>query len=159
MLVPSLLVSLGMVILTVLIHFRGLSYLIAILRGEPARRFRAHHSSWRQGATILGVVFGLFFLHTIEISIYALLFMYLEIFRTFEAALFYSAASFTTLGLDIVVERSEWRLVPAIEAISGFILIGWSTAFLVSVTARMGLLEATLEQNVDPPPPRGENSP
>jgi hypothetical protein len=38
-------------------------------------------------------------------------------------------------------------MIAAIEGVNGFLLIGWSTAFLVSVTAKMGLLEARLTQN------------
>jgi hypothetical protein len=31
----------------------------------------------------------------------------------------------------------SWRLVSAIEGINGIILIGWSTAFFVTVIARL----------------------
>jgi len=39
------------------------------------------------------------------------------------------------------VLEGNWRLFGAIEAGNGLILFGWSTAFLLSVTSRLRLLE------------------
>ena len=59
----------------------------------------------------------------------------------FEAALYFSTASFTTLGYGDVVLDHRWRLLGAIEGANGLLLFGWSTAFLISVTGRMRALE------------------
>ena len=37
---------------------------------------------------------------------------------------------------DSEMER-QWRLVSAIEGVNGVLLLGWSTAFFVSVVARL----------------------
>ena len=66
-------------------------------------------------------------------------------FPDLETALYFSAGSFTTIGYGDVLASHSRRLMAAIEGAMGFLLIGWSTAFLVSVTARMGLLEAQLQ--------------
>ena len=44
-----------------------------------------------------------------------------------------------------VVLGPDWRLFSAIESANGFLLIGWSTAFLVAVTARLRIVEAEME--------------
>jgi hypothetical protein len=49
--------------------------------------------------------------------------------------------TFTTLGYGDIVLEGNWRLFGAIEAGNGLILFGWSTAFLLSVTSRLRLLE------------------
>jgi hypothetical protein len=55
---------------------------------------------------------------------------------------------FATLSApDRLLGRAH-RPIRAVEG-DGFLLIGWSTAFLVSVTAKMGLLEAAMERQND----------
>ena len=126
--------------LTVSVHFFGLLILLWVLRSH-GHRFRAHESWTGQGAVILFVVLGLVMTHTIEVWLYALAYLGLSALPDFEAALYFSTTSFTTIGYgDVVLDRS-WRLVGAIEGANGLLLFGWSTAFLISVTGRMRALE------------------
>jgi len=129
-----------MVGLTVTVHFGGLLALMWLLRSRGAR-FRAHESAAGQGAAILFVVLGLVAIHTLEIWLYALAFLAVGALHEFEAALYFSTATFTTLGYGDVVLDRNWRLFGAIEGANGLLLFGWSTAFLFSVTARLRTLE------------------
>lgn len=151
MLWQNLVISSMMVVLTISFHFVGLAGLIALLRGEFAQRLR-EGSAYRRGAVILFTVFGLVILHSIEIWLYAALYLLLGEFSDLETALYFSTTCFTTVGFGDVLIQPQYRLISAIEGANGFLLIGWSTAFLVSVTAKMGLLEAQLER-VHPPRP------
>jgi hypothetical protein len=144
MLLENLSIASAMVAVTVGLHFIGLATLIAILRAGFAARWR-EGSAYRRGAIILFTVFGLVLLHSVEIWVYAILFMGLGQFHDLETALYFSTTSFSTIGFGDVVIDHQHRLIAAIEGANGFLLIGWSTAFLVSVNARMGLLEAQLE--------------
>ena len=36
---------------------------------------------------------------------------------------------------------ADWRLMGAIESANGFLLLGWSTAFLISVVSRLRSIE------------------
>jgi hypothetical protein len=145
MLIENLAIATAMVAVTVGLHFIGLATLIAVLRAEFATRWR-EGSAYRRGGVILFTVFGLALLHSLEIWVYAILFMGLGEFQDIETALYFSTTSFSTIGFGDVVIGHRYRLVGAIEGANGFLLIGWSTAFLVSVTAKMGLLEAQLER-------------
>ncbi|MEE4362272.1 MAG: potassium channel family protein [Pseudomonadales bacterium] len=78
-------------------------------------------------------------LHMIEVLLWAL--AYLAIVPAgelsgVETALYFSAATFTTLGYGDVTLESEWRLLSGIEAIDGILLIGWSTAMMFAVLQR-----------------------
>ncbi|MGZ5907614.1 MAG: potassium channel family protein [Reyranella sp.] len=129
-----------MVGLTVIIHFSGLLVLMWVLRAR-GHRFRAHESAVGQGAAIVFVVLGLVAIHTIEIWLYGVVYLSLDALPDFESALYFSTTSFTTIGYgDVVLERS-WRLFGAVEGANGLLLFGWSTAFLIAVTARMRILE------------------
>ena len=129
-----------MVGLTVTIHFGGLLGLLWLLRGS-GHRFRPHESAAGQGAVILFVVLGLVGIHTVEVWLYALAYIGVGAMKDFEAALYFSTTSFTTIGYGDVVLDHKWRLVGAIEGANGLLLFGWSTAFLISVTGRMRVLE------------------
>jgi hypothetical protein len=96
---------------------------------------------WKRPFILVGVAFGLFALHTIEIWGYAILFYAIGATQTFEAALYYSTATYSTIGYGDVVLDHNWRILGAIEGGNGVILLGWSTAFFVSVVARMRTLE------------------
>jgi hypothetical protein len=138
-----------MVGLTVIIHFSGLLALMWVLRAR-GHRFRAHESAVGQGAAIVFVVLGLVAIHTIEIWLYGVVYLSLGALPDFESALYFSTTSFTTIGYgDVVLERS-WRLFGAVEGANGLLLFGWSTAFLIAVTARMRILEHDWLERPDP---------
>lgn len=136
----NLIVASAMVALTVVAHFFGLAALMVLLT-RRVNHFGHDTRVTRQGAVILLVVFGVFALHTVEIWAYAGLYRFLGEFSTFEEALYFSASTFTTVGFGDIFLDEKWRLLSAIESANGFLLIGWSTAFLISVTARLRALE------------------
>jgi len=138
--IGNLLLAGLMVALTVIIHFAGLLILMWLLRAR-GHRFRAHESAVGQGAAIVFVVLGLVAIHTVEIWVYAVVYYALTALPDFEAALYFSTTSFTTIGYGDVVLDRNWRLFGAIEGANGLLLFGWSTAFLFSVTARLRTLE------------------
>ena len=138
--IGNLLLAGVMVALTVMIHFAGLLILMWLLRAR-GHRFRAHESAIGQGAAIVFVVLGLVAIHTVEIWLYAVVYFVLGALSEFEAALYFSTTSFTTIGYGDVVLEKKWRLLSAIEGANGLLLFGWSTAFLFSVTVRMRTLE------------------
>ncbi|KAF0175654.1 MAG: two pore domain potassium channel family protein [Hyphomonadaceae bacterium] len=139
-LMQSLVVATVMVAGTVLVHFWGLMALIRIL-GESSARRRARGSHFGQVSLILFVVFGIFALHTIEIWFYAVLYLSLGEMKALEPALYFSTVTFVALGYGDIVLSPHWRLVSAIEAANGVILIAWSTTFMLSVTSRLRMLE------------------
>ena len=132
-----------MVSLTVLIHLFGLAALLALIN-----RYRPSTSKIRNivgnAMAILGAAFGLFALHGIEIWAYALLYWGMASFDTFEAALYFSTTTYSTIGYGDLVLPASSRLVGAIEGANGIILLGWSTAFFFAVVDRMKLLEREL---------------
>jgi hypothetical protein len=138
----TLAISSAMVAMTVVIHFIGLAFLMNMIRQrEPDRAGLKRHMSKRIFA-ILFVVFGLFAIHTCEIWLYAVVYHYgMQAFGDFETALYFSTVTFVSLGYGDVILPRDWRLVGAIQAANGVILLGWSTAFLVTVIGRLRALE------------------
>ena len=78
-------------------------------------------------------------LHIIEILIWALAYMLIlpvEELQNLEAAFYFSAVTFTTLGYGDITLNTDWRILSGLQAINGILLIGWSTAFLFAVLQR-----------------------
>ena len=129
-----------MVAVTVLVHLWGLLLLIRLVSGGGAQ-LRAHESRWKAALIILLAVFGVFAAHTVEIWLYAMLYMPLGETPDFEQALYFSTTTFSSLGLGDVVLSPNWRILSAIESANGVILFAWSTAFLMTLTGQLRLLE------------------
>ena len=95
----------------------------------------------RAALVVLLVIFGIFALHTVQIWLYALLYLALGEIRTLEEAVYFSTTTFAAVGFGDVVLSTRWRLLSAIEAANGLILFAWSTAFLLNVSSRLRLIE------------------
>jgi hypothetical protein len=76
--------------------------------------------------------FTLLLLHSLEIGLFGAFYLWVGGVETVKEALFYSASTYTTLGRTAEYFPPDWRLIGAFEALIGFLLIGWSTAFIVS---------------------------
>jgi len=125
-----------MVLVTVLVHLVGLAVLLRILRLH--RLFpRAKVAPL---ALLLTATLGLFAIHTVEIWLYATLYLGLGAARAFEEALYYSTVTYASIGYGDVLLAKNWRILGAIEGATGVIMLGWSTAFVVSLLAQLKLL-------------------
>jgi len=141
----NLIVAGLMVALTLTIHLVGLVGLSAFLRRRHVHPVNLQ-TVFGQGVSILFVAVSLFALHSIEIWAYAFTYLALGQFEGIEPALYFSTSAFTTVGFGDVLPHDDWRMLGAAEGANGFLLIGWSTAFLVAVTARVRAFEANIER-------------
>jgi hypothetical protein len=150
MLTAALLVSAGMVTATIVIQIAGLAVLIWVMRWRAGRYEGLTHVLQQLGV-ILAVVMGLFVVHALQIWLYAGLYLMLDAFQDFETALYFSTASFTTVGYGEIYMAPPWRIVSGIQSANGFLLLGWSTVFLISVLSRLRSVEIDwLERRIDP---------
>jgi Ion channel len=134
--VQNLLTGTIMIIVTVLVHTFGL---IAVTRvmSHVTGRFRMHGHRSRVIAMI-SVVFGLFIVLTVEVWLWAACYLVVGALPDFDHALYFSTVSFSTVGFGDVVPAEKWRLLGALEAVNGFLMIGWSTAYLIAASTRVG---------------------
>jgi hypothetical protein len=135
----ELAVSTIMVVLTVAIHATGLFALSRLLRIEEREEAveHVHPLSVRGFGATLFVILGLFALHGIEIWLYAFLYLGIGSVVGLREAVYFSTITYGAIGYSDAAMAERWRLVSAIEGINGIILIGWSTAFFVTLVTRM----------------------
>ena len=79
----------------------------------------------------------IFALHVVEIGVWAVFYVAAGVLPTFEEAVYFSIASYTTVGYGDVVLGPEWRVLGAAEAAAGVLLFGWSTALLFAAIQRL----------------------
>lgn len=135
----ELLVGSLLAISTVIIHGGGLILLARLLRLE-VRGERSHHlppMSLRGATVTIMIVLGLFVLHGAEIWLYAAAYKWLGAIHDFSTALYFSTITYAAIGYDADPLDPRWRMVAGIEGINGLILLGWSTAFFVTVIGRI----------------------
>jgi hypothetical protein len=125
----AVLIGLALTAATCLIHYE-------LLRKTADIMPRLHVAP---RATILVVMTGVFVAHFVEVVLYAAALGIMDnaglgtLDGTLEGGafdfLYLSLTSYTTLGVGDVVPVGPMRVVTSIEALNGFLLIGWSTAF------------------------------
>ena len=128
-----------MVSLTVGIHGAGLHLLALLLRMEAREEAHEHIDplSIRGFSITLLAILSLFALHGSEIWLYAFLYLGLGAVEGLRDAIYFSTITYGAIGYSDAAMAERWRLVSAIEGINGIILLGWSTAFFITVVARL----------------------
>jgi hypothetical protein len=126
-----------LVAFTVLVHTAGL-ILIAAVTPRLARLLGFHNHDIGRTLVMTGTVLGILAILTLEIWGWALAYAALGVTRRFSDALFLSTAMFSTVGYGEGSLDPAWRQMTALEGINGFLMIGWSTAYLVRASTRHG---------------------
>ena len=131
----QLLISGGLVLVLTIVHAVGLLLVSKGLHLEPDI-LKRRTVDLRGILTMASLGTLLFALHILEILLFAVFYLAIGAFEQLEDALFFSASAYTTLGLTANFPEA-WRLLGAVEALIGFVLIGWSTAFIISTLEKL----------------------
>ena len=109
--------------------------ILLIVRRLTARYDRsAGRETTGRGMRVLVVVLaGLFLGHLLQFATWAVLFVWLGEFADFETAFYHSAVNFASLGYGDMVMSENWRLLGALEATNGVLMLGLSAGAVLSV--------------------------
>ncbi|MDW7550400.1 potassium channel family protein [Pseudoalteromonas peptidolytica] len=87
--------------------------------------------------TLVGLVLWLVAGLSVSAWLWAGAFLWLDIFNDLESALYFSVVTFTTLGYGDMTLTAQWRILGSLLAVSGLIIVGLNTAFLVEAISRI----------------------
>jgi hypothetical protein len=126
-----------MVLITAIVHLVGLAVLVRLLKSHS----RVFGKLRIMPLTlVLSASIGIIAIHTVEIWLYAALYLALGCFSHFEEALYFSTVTYSSIGYGDVLMPHQWRILGAIEGAAGIIMLGISTAFLVSLLTQLKLV-------------------
>ncbi|MGR3660285.1 MAG: ion channel [Paracoccaceae bacterium] len=127
---PEYQILLGSVFLCVcaIWHIFAVTELIARLR----KRFGGTHDDPRTNFYVTVYVFlGIVGAHTVQLYLWALAFWLTGAIEEFPTAIYFSLVTYTALGYGDVVLGENFRIFGAMESITGLLMFGITTAFLV----------------------------
>src|SRR5262245_35970827 len=124
--------------------------------GALAARRSVGTSLWRNALATLMVIAILLAGHMAQIAMWAMGFLAIGEFGEFSVAAYHSAVNYTTLGYGDIVMSPRWRLLGPLEAASGSLAFGWSTAVIVTIVIRLNRIRhgARLAARATPATPR-----
>lgn len=126
----AIIITFFLVLASIFIHYellRSITNLLPRLSIKPRAR-------------LLVIITGVFIAHISEITLFALAFGLMQhqwglgaISGNIEGSwidyFYFSASSYTTLGMGDIFPTGHLRFVAAIESLTGLVLIGWSASY------------------------------
>ena len=108
--------------------------IVYVIRFYRSRERFVLSTSMMQTIRVLIMVTAILVLGNLgQVAVWALIFLFAGEFPTFADAYYHSAVNFATLGYGDVVMSEERRLLGALEAINGILMVGVSTSALLFV--------------------------
>jgi len=126
-------VALTLMALCVAIHATGVSWAMQRLR----RRRRAPLRFSTITRLFVFVSVWIVLLHLAEIALWAGFYVWRNAMPDLPSALYFSAVTYTTTGYGDLVLSEGWRLLGAVEALTGILMCGWSTGFFFAIVNRV----------------------
>jgi voltage-gated potassium channel Kch len=126
--------SLGTTILVAcsILHFLAIGVVIKLLKNISSRFTKSHWSM------LIAVAFAaITFSHTVQVWIWAVVFIVLKVLPNISDALYFSIVTYTTVGYGDVTLAQDFRIFASMAAMTGVLNFGLSTAFLVGLFARI----------------------
>ncbi|WP_338548048.1 ion channel [Roseovarius phycicola] len=129
-------IALGSLLLIIcgLLHIAIASWLVSFLISQ-----RPMQTSDRQRGTLglISLVFGAFALsHTLQVYIWAAGIWIVGALPGYEASIYFALVTYTTVGYGDVTLGPDHRIFGAMASVTGILMFGLTTAFLVGVFAR-----------------------
>jgi len=125
--------ALTLMALCVAIHAAGVSWAVRQLRRRPRPALRF----WTMTRLFVIVSVWIVLLHLTQISVWALFYVWRRAMPDLPSALYFSAVTYTTTGYGDLLLPEGWRLLGAVEALTGILMCGWSTGFFFAILNRL----------------------
>lgn len=133
--------SIPLILSTVIIHVMGLGLfnvkMVRVLTSAKGRPLFIYAFALGIGGTAIWATC----LHAIEAGVWAMAYRVLGALPDAETAMLYSLSAITTYGHSQLFLGEHWRLMGALEALNGVILLGLTTALLYGLIQRVWPVE------------------
>jgi hypothetical protein len=86
---------------------------------------------------LVGMTLWLLLSISLNVWLWAVLLLWLDVFQELEPSVYFSLVSFTTLGFGDIILAQEWRILSGLMAANGLIILGLTTAVLIDFLSRL----------------------
>jgi hypothetical protein len=131
--VMRLLTACSLMAICVMIHAGGMTAALQQLRPLGAQAL----SFWRSTWLFIVVAVWIVLLHLLEISVWAVVYVWDGAIGDLQTAFYFSAVTYTTTGYGDVLLPHDWRFAGGVEALTGILMSGWSTAFFFAIVSTL----------------------
>jgi hypothetical protein len=125
---------------TVFIHGLGMQWVLGYLSRSlaiagPQLRSKSHL------LTMVGIVWIMLVTHSLEVVIWALFYRLRGVIPQWVSAVYFSLASYTTLGESSITLPVHWQGLGGFEAMTAMLMFGWSIAMLATVLLKLRVMD------------------
>src|ERR1700741_3963327 len=121
-------VLVALLLLTLILHAVGMAALIEWAKANLDRNSH-RRGALRSTVLVIGLTSLIVCLHMLEIFLWACFYRW-SCFSGWESSIYFSAASYSTVGASDLVLPPTWRALCPMESIMGVLMCGLSASFL-----------------------------
>jgi len=137
----SIILGLLLAMATITIHAIGTAWWISRLKRIPPTKQRTSVQQFVMELRVLcSTAAVLLSLHILEVVVWGVAYRMLDgggLLKTFDEAIYFSMVTFASLGYGDVVIDGPWRLLAAIQAMTGLLAFGWSSALMFAIVQKI----------------------
>lgn len=126
------LIACALVSANVVVHAAG----IALLLRSPMS-VRIPTRFWSITWLLVRVTVWLTLIHLVEISIWAMFYLWHGCFPDAESALYFSGVTYAAIGYGDLLLPEPWRILGPVEGLTGILMCGLSAGLLFAVMSRI----------------------
>ena len=137
--ISKLIVGFTLMAICVVIHASSVTSALRWVRVHATRQLQYVSRIW----LFVRIAGWIIMSHLLEICVWAAFYWWRRALPDLPSSVYFSAVTYTTTGYGDLVLPPDWRLVGAIEALTGILMCGWSTGFFFAVVSRLEWAPAT----------------
>jgi hypothetical protein len=129
-----LIIAAALVASTVAVHALGFGLVLShLLKSHAVVPTQPCPIIWH----LIRVTWLLVLIHTIEIVVWALFYVWQHCLPDAESAFYFSGVTYTTLGYGDLVLPKDWRMLGPIEGLTGILMCGLSAGLFFATVTRI----------------------
>src|SRR5215217_6061215 len=123
-----------LVAITVAIHAAGLAVVLShLVKSHALPPTRA----WPITLLLVRVAWLLILIHGVEISVWAVFYVWEGCLPDAESAFYFSGTTYTTIGYGDLVLPKPWRILGPIQGVTGILMCGLSAGLFFATVTRI----------------------
>jgi hypothetical protein len=130
-------ILIGMLVIAITVAFQAEMLAYLNRRLEAMIKFeRRYLRRYANTGVIITTVLFILGVQLINVMAWAVTFLAVGAFDALEPAVYFALVSFTTAGFGDITLGPDWRLLSGLTTANGFLMFGWSTAYMVELMRR-----------------------